>query len=340
MDYSFTYIDESRRREWENLLQRSPAASFMQTFEWAQYYHSCGCNTYKIGVVNSHDVLIAGSVIVKHPFSLNINYLYMPGGPIISPEVHEPEKIFDALIGEVIKLADTKSELKTSHLRVDPLIPIFPKLKKHIFINSRWLFEPSVTRIVDVSPHEEVILQRMTLKGRYNVNFALKRGVRVYEDTSPRGVEVFLKLYNNTVQRKKYNGRDESYFDILIPFLKDFHRGIILIAEHEGTPLAAALYIFYNNRCTYFQAGTGDEKRNLKGSYALMWEAMRFAKARGCTSFDLYGLAHDENDITSPWYGFSHFKKEFGGERIEYCGAHDHILNSSLYHQYLVESGE
>ncbi|MFX5603178.1 peptidoglycan bridge formation glycyltransferase FemA/FemB family protein, partial [Acinetobacter baumannii] len=72
-----------------------------------------------------------------------------------------------------------------------------------------------------------------------------------------------------------------------------------------------------------------NQKRNLMGGYALQWEAMRRAKAEGCTIYDFYGFDAFRSS-EHPYARFSQFKSQFGGKPVRLIGAHDLFFTDRL----------
>ena len=80
-------------------------------------------------------------------------------------------------------------------------------------------------------------------------------------------------------------------------------------------------------------------------TYLLQWEAMRWARARGCATYDLWGIPDvDENQVgtdvaaaeetgvlSTGMGGLYRFKRGFGGNEIRYVGAYDLAYNHLLY---------
>jgi len=74
----------------------------------------------------------------------------------------------------------------------------------------------------------------------------------------------------------------------------------------------------------------------------LQWEAMRWAKARGCESYDLWGIPdHDEGELEREFqnrsdglWGVYRFKRGFGGEVVRSMGAWDRIYKPLHYRAY------
>ena len=68
-------------------------------------------------------------------------------------------------------------------------------------------------------------------------------------------------------------------------------------------------------------------------NHLLQWEAMRRAKAAGCSLYDMWG-APDVFDESDPLWGVYRFKEGFGGEVIRRLGAWDMPLKPGLYRVY------
>ncbi len=82
-------------------------------------------------------------------------------------------------------------------------------------------------------------------------------------------------------------------------------------------------------------------------AYAAQWAGIRWAKARGCTSYDLWGIPDaaeeeleagftDRQDGLWPVY---RFKRGFGGEIKRTVGAADRVYNKLLHRLYTRRRG-
>jgi lipid II:glycine glycyltransferase (peptidoglycan interpeptide bridge formation enzyme) len=67
------------------------------------------------------------------------------------------------------------------------------------------------------------------------------------------------------------------------------------------------------------------------------WQAIQWAKARGCTVYDMWGVPEgtresesQDEDAKLP-EGLYRFKMGFGGAFKEYLGAWDFVLSPALY---------
>lgn len=69
-------------------------------------------------------------------------------------------------------------------------------------------------------------------------------------------------------------------------------------------------------------------------TYLLQWEGMRWAKAQGCTVYDLWGAPDDFDDPQDPLAGVWRFKSGLGGQVVRHAGAWDYPLKPAAYRAY------
>jgi hypothetical protein len=105
----------------------------------------------------------------------------------------------------------------------------------------------------------------------------------------------------------------------------------LLVAEYESRPLAAIMVFTQGTRAWYFYGASTPHERNRMPTYLLQWEAMRWAKSRGCTQYDLWGVPDADRDQleaqfvsrTDGLWGVYRFKRGFGGALVRWAGAWD-----------------
>lgn len=79
-------------------------------------------------------------------------------------------------------------------------------------------------------------------------------------------------------------------------------------------------------------------------TYLIQWEAMMWAKARGCTEYDLWGVPDEEEEVLEAQFtdrsdglwGVYRFKRGFGGQVRRSAGAYDKVYRPFLYRAYQV----
>jgi lipid II:glycine glycyltransferase (peptidoglycan interpeptide bridge formation enzyme) len=223
------------------------------------------------------------------------------------------------------------------------------------------------TVLVDLLPSEKELLARMKQKTRYNIRLAEKKGVTLRVGT-PKDFGMLYKMYAETSVRDGFVIRDEGYYqtvwgtfmangpssvsDLQSPTLAPHAHlprtqvpgsaGVTnsqlpfaepLIAEVNHEPIAAIFVFYFAGRAYYVYGMSRAAHREKMPSYLLQWEAIKRAKARGCTIYDLWG-APDTFDESDGMWGVYRFKEGLGGKVVRTLGAWDYPPNSFWYKLY------
>ena len=193
------------------------------------------------------------------------------------------------------------------------------------------------TVLIDLSASEDEMLARMKQKTRYNIRLAGRKGVIVRVGT-PDDWEMLYKMYVETSVRDGFAIRDENYYRTVWstfnqPSTLNLPTCEPLIAEVDGEPVAA-IFVFYFAERAYYVYGMSTTKASQQmPTYLLQWEAMKRAKERGCTHYDLWGAPEtfDESDLM---WGVFRFKRGLGGEVVRTLGAWDYAPDPLWYKLY------
>ena len=106
-----------------------------------------------------------------------------------------------------------------------------------------------------------------------------------------------------------------------------------MIAEVNGEVVAAIFVFYFAGRAYYVYGMSREAYREKMPNYLLQWEAMKRAKVRGCSVYDLWGAPDEFNESNSMW-GVFRFKEGLGGEVIRTLGAWDYAPNPFWYKMY------
>ena len=97
----------------------------------------------------------------------------------------------------------------------------------------------------------------------------------------------------------------------------------------------AGLFIFYFDKRAWYLYGMSTQKHREKmPNYLLQWDAIKAARSRSCTQYDLWG-APDNFDETDSMWGVFRFKDGLGGKVIRTPGAWDFPVRPNLYSLYM-----
>jgi len=310
--------------DWNQFLSSHPNTHLLQTGEWGELKSAFGWKAVRIITRNT------GVQILFRKLSLGFTIGYVPKANIEQSLSQEIDSVCKHNHAIFLKLEPDSWN--------DSPLPAGEGLGVR---ESPHNIQPPHTIIIDIKGNDDEILARMKQKTRYNIRLAEKKGVtvRAWDD-----IESFHKMMLVTGGRDGFGVHSLEYYRRAYQLFHPKQMGEILVAEYEGKPLAALFVAKNGNRAYYLYGASTDEERNRMPTYLLQWEAMKWAKARGCEEYDLWGVP-DEDEATleanfetrhNGLWGVYRFKRGFGGELKRAVQAMDRVYNPLLYWAYLV----
>jgi len=311
---------------WEAFLQAHPNAHILQTAAWGALKSAFGWYAFRLVAGK------AGAQVLFRPLPGGFTVAYIPKGPLGPPEAWE------ALWPEVDALCKRE---RAVFLKVEPdLWEDTPAaaVPPRGFRESPHAIQPRRTLVVSLADDEAAILARMKQKTRYNIRLAARKGVTVrpWEDT-----QAFYRLMAETGERDGFGVHAAGYYQKAYELFHAQGAVELLVAEYEGEPLAALMVFARGRRAWYFYGASTGKHRNKMPTYLLQWEAMRWAKRRGCTEYDLWGVPDaDEATLEAEFttrreglWGVYRFKRGFGGV-LRRAPVWDRVYRPLLYSLY------
>ncbi len=178
---------------------------------------------------------------------------------------------------------------------------------------------------------DEAMLQQMHQKTRYNVRLASRRGVEFRKlPLTQEHVAAFFGLMQDTSQRNEFGIHSIDYY---ADFLELFGDDALLMGAWSDAGKLAAMVIVarFGKEAIYMYGASSTKDRAHGAGFALQYEAMKWARDRGCTTYDLWGIPAQDPDVTrndssdkiagtkgEDWRGLFRFKTGFGGEIVGY----------------------
>ena len=340
---------------WDAFAASHPNGHILQTACWAQLKSAFGW-TYEraeLRTIPSPDApILGGASILYRRLPWGQKIAYVPKGPVVDWDAPDQARA-------VITMARVFGQkAHAALLKVEPELPdsaaVSARMASYGFTRSPQRVQPLSTIHIDLGADEEAILSRMKPKWRYNVRLAERKGVTVREGTAA-DLPAIQKLMNITGERDGFGVHNAEYHAaatalfapssfVLRPSSASAQM-TWLLAEAEGEVLAAIAIFALGTRAWYMWGASGESGRNLMPNHALQWAAMRWAKARGCTLYDLWGIPDevgaDPDAYAEPesWgegglWGVYRFKQGFGGQVVRYTGAWDMPLSKPGYALY------
>ena len=335
MSYFCAHITNEMEKDWQELVVKSPASGFHQTFSWAKFKQWDNWDSYKIGIFDATTKKLCGGCIAySFKCTNDTNFIYIPEGPILDYE--NKEELFwqwRSLETAIHSIVEISAKMRTTHLRMEPRLESIPSWMLLGWKKAPLNLQPRHTRVINLVPKEEEILAAMKQKCRYNIRLAEKKNVHVYK-AAWNELPKFYQLYAATAKRDGFDCKKIAFFEGLVQSMKS-ELSLYIAESPEGIPLASALVIYFGDRATYLYGASSNENRNLMGPYALHWQIMKEAQKSGYKEYDLWGVAPSLTDEAHDWHGLSVFKAGFGGKQLSFTGAYDYILQPEEYENFV-----
>ncbi len=325
----------STREAWHEFLNQFPSSHLLQTWEWGELKSKFGWRPLRVSIAR------VGAQILLRRVPLLGYIAYIPKGPV--GDVINPESM-DTFF---TKLQPMMEEERAIFLKIEPDTQEF-RLPRG-FMPSSQTIQPRQTIIIDLTPLPDEILARMKSKTRYNIGLAERKGITEREGEA-KDLAGFYKLMQVTAQRDDFGVHSHTYYETAYELFAAQNLVHLPLAYYEGKLLAGVMVFAWGRRAYYLYGASSDEHRNLMPNYLVQWRAMEWARNRGCTSYDLWGIpdipiSQLEAELTDPQTdlgGVYRFKRGFGGNVVLYAGAYDCVYSQFgywLYQRFLKVSG-
>jgi peptidoglycan pentaglycine glycine transferase (the first glycine) len=333
-------------RAWDSWVASHRYGHLLQTDAWATLKSQFGWVSQRIAVREGSD-LVAGAqmlyrwVPLNRPWGRLVSIAYVPKGPVV--DWHNPTRVHQILAA----ITAAARRHRAVFVRVEPNIAegelptVAATLGEVGFQPSSEAIQPRRTILIDVSGSEDQILMAMKQKTRYNIRLAVRKDVTVREGGG-EDLAIFNQLMTMTGERSDFDVHSAAYYEIAYRLFAPTTRLVLLMAEYQGRPLAALMAFAMGGTAWYFYGASSDDERQRMPAYLLQWEAIRWARAKGCAVYDLWGVPDEDEEtleagLTSRsdgLWGVYRFKRGFGGKLVRWVGAFDQVLMPPFYHVF------
>jgi lipid II:glycine glycyltransferase (peptidoglycan interpeptide bridge formation enzyme) len=299
------------REAWNAAVTSAPRADLLQSWEWGEFKRLSGWEPLRVLALDG-DQPVAGAQLLSRRV-MGVPSLYAPRGPWWMEDARGVAGL-EALIAWLRR----RRPAGAPFVRIDPPVTEAGSLAALGFRTAPRQVQPRATIVVDLAPDPDAILAAFNSRVRYNARHAIKKGVEVSES----GVEdarPFWELLSATAERKGFTERGLSYFTQLMQVFGDDAR--ILLARYNGTVVYGSLIVVFGQAAYYLYGASGGD-RSVKPSELGQYCAMLWAKSRGATRYDMWGIPFAP-DESNPLYSVYTFKSGFGGAEERYIGALD-----------------
>jgi peptidoglycan pentaglycine glycine transferase (the first glycine) len=330
---------------WHQALARLPQAHPLQSWAWGEFKSRWGWRPRRLLMAvggNSWEAQAAAQVLQRKLPRLPYSVLYVPKGPALD---YHDKSLRRQVLAQLEALARRERAI---FIKIDPEVvrnwgldgervsPLGTAVMRDLRERSWRLSDEQIqfrnTVEIPLDATEDQLLAGMKQKTRYNIRLAERKGV-VVRSGSANDFPVIAEMYAETAARDGFAVRPAAYY---LDGWKTLHEAGMahpLLAEVDDRPVAAIILVRFGERAIYMYGASRNEARERMPNYLLQWEAIRWAKEKGCTVYDLWG-APDELNETDRMWGVWRFKAGFNGELVRFIGAWDFVARPILYHIY------
>jgi peptidoglycan pentaglycine glycine transferase (the first glycine) len=323
---------------WDVFVNSQRRAHILQINAWGKLKHAYGWQVERV-IITANSQIIAGAQLLFRPLPFRLGTMaYLPMGPYIAEDA--PAGLASTLW---LGIDAACHRYRAAFLKWEPgtfadeATPDFARLG---FRESPQTIQPPRTVLIDISASDEAIMAGMNQGTRRKIRQSLKNNIHYYEatrDDLPR----FNAMMHTTGARNEFGVHEPAYYelayDLFVP-----QQAALILAEHDGGLLAGIMVFAAGRTAWYLYGASSDLKRNLMATYGVQWQAIQWAKALGCRTYDLWGIPdEDETTLETQFqnrsdglWGVYGFKRGWGGQIVRSAGAWDKIYNPLIYTAY------
>lgn len=302
---------------WDDLVWATPGGvDLMQLAPYAQI--KAGSWSHR-QIIHSHhghpDVPVLYLVKKVPPFG---QLWYAPMGPRVSDPEHFRLLCQDLRgTGAFAVILEPAIPADGPHTRQE-LIATTPRLEDFIYLQ-----QGNHTVFIDLTPSEEELLASFRQRARRYIRKS--SDALVEHRTDDDALEAFWQLYAPTVERAGLPLRPKDYYLTAWRLYRELGQGHLILARSSADvaePEAGA-YIWAHRDHGYYRDGGSVRTPAANGlQYRVQWEAMRWCKERGATTYDLFGMPPSWllEDTSHQLHGLVQFKTAFGAEVSDTVG--------------------
>ncbi len=276
-----------------------------QSSNYAKYLESQGWIVERINNTNYFikKIPLLGSVLkIQRPKTVNFETII---------KLERKYRVFQTVIESDLSFSDWR--FKFNH---NSLLQNGYKLSRNTYL-------PSKTIHIDLNQSQDQIFRNFSKDCKYSIRKG--EGYKTKEYSTPTQIKIFHEAWKKSVNFKRYVPSLQSLLELKKSFPQS--KSLFLASYNKsGNIIGGAIFTIsshgVSNYITYYWQGfTNNEGRTSLSQYSLLYQGILWGKKMRCKVYDFEGIYDDRFPIKS-WSGFTHFKKQFGGNEVLYPGCY------------------
>lgn len=323
------------KAEWDEFITSHPESNFLQSWDFYEFYKDYGHEITR-RIARDNDGKVIGAYAGQVEPAKRGRHLAIAGGPILDwTNAELVEAIFEDMKEQGRKLdcvfVRVRPQLELTHHNLDLFNSLGLK-KAPMYLSVEY------AGVLDLTKSEDEIMKNMRQRLRRALRKAEKNGITVEKSTNYKDIKEFYKIQLQTAKRHDFFAFSETFLTKQFKAFAENGEAVLYKAKYNGEVLAENFMIFYGKEASYHYGVSSELGTKLSGAPLLHLTAMRDARERGITRYNLWGIV-GEDETDHRFYGVSVFKRGFGVDELKYLPAHDLILKLLAYQKTkLIES--
>ena len=316
---------------WDTYIYASPSGHLLQSWGWGELKAGVGWYPLRLALWDAQPgrIVAAAQVLCRSPHHLPLrlgHLAYIPRGPIFDCSISNiPDtahifftQLHSILIkqGALALQAEVASELGSEEGNM-----LVRELELLHFQRVRPV-QPARTIVLDLTLDEDTLLANMREKWRYNVRLAERKGVQIRVAKTLEEVDSWYGLLQTTSMRDQFGIHTREYYRHAWQIFASREQARLLLAYYNEQLLAGIFIGFMAKQAIYLYGASSNEQRQLMPNYLLQWEAIRWAKQVGATTYDLWGIP-ETDEKSEAMAGVYRFKSGWGGRTVRLAGNYE-----------------
>jgi lipid II:glycine glycyltransferase (peptidoglycan interpeptide bridge formation enzyme) len=337
---------------WNQIVTSLPDGHLLQSWQWGQLKEKYGWQAERLAWKSPSGSTLAAAQVLRRDISIpglgsRMSIFYCPKGPTLDwddaglrQRVLSDLQTFATQRGAVLIKIDPNLTSGIGFTGDQDCIELpagtetIQALNEQGWQASRQQIQFANTMTLDLTRTEDELLAGMKQKARYNIRLASRRGVSIRRGGS-EDLDLLYRMYAETSLRDGFAIRKPAYYDDAWRSFIDDGLAQPFLAEVDGEPIAGLIAYRFGNTAWYIYGMSTHQHRKKMPNHLLQWEAIRWAKAEGCTTYDFWGAPDEASEKDRMW-GVYRFKRGFGAKLVRTPGAWDFTTRPIMYWGYSV----
>jgi lipid II:glycine glycyltransferase (peptidoglycan interpeptide bridge formation enzyme) len=338
--YLLRSIPNEQQHQWDAFVSASPSGHLLQSWGWGELKAIAGWHPLRLALWDTQreQIIAAAQVLRRTPAHLPLAFghlAYIPRGPILewsnSDDSNLVQTFFSQLHLNLCKQGALALQVELAHEVENQEGHMLVRSLDAMHFQQVLAIQPERTILLDLTPGEDILLANMKEKWRYNIRLAGRKGVQVRQADTVEDVHNWYSLLQTTSTRDRFGIHTLKYYLRAWQIFAPCKQAQLFLAEYNRQLLAGIFVGLMAKQAIYLYGASSNEQRQLMPNYLLQWEAIRWAKQAGATSYDFWGIP-ETDEQSEAMAGVYRFKSGWGGRIVRFLGNYEYIYHPLTMH--------